>query len=48
MFCDELKKAHELLSSRGISVGSIQDGGDMQFFEIRDAEGNLIQICKEP
>jgi hypothetical protein len=47
IFCDKLKKGHELLSSRGILVGPIQDGGDMQFFEIRDTEGHLIQVCKE-
>jgi hypothetical protein len=47
IFCDKLKKAHELLSSRGILVGPIQDGGDTQFFEIRDIENNCIQICKE-
>lgn len=48
IFCDDLKKAHELLSTRGILVGPIQDGGDMQFFEIHDIEGHLIQVCKEP
>jgi hypothetical protein len=48
IFCDKLKKAHEQLSSRGMVVGPIQDGGDMQFFEIRDGEGHVIQICKEP
>jgi hypothetical protein len=48
IFCDKLKKAHEWLNRRGVAPGSIQDGGDMQFFEIRDIEGNLIQICKEP
>jgi hypothetical protein len=48
IFCDKLKKAYEHLSNRGIVVGPIQDGGDMQFFEIRDTERNLIQICKEP
>ena len=48
IFCDKLKKAHEHLSSRGILAGPIQDGGDMQFFEIRDPEGHLIEICKEP
>jgi hypothetical protein len=48
IFCDKLKKAHEQLSSRGIAPGPIQDGGDMQFFEIRDLEDNLIQVCKEP
>jgi catechol 2,3-dioxygenase-like lactoylglutathione lyase family enzyme len=48
IFCDKLKKAHEQLSSRGVLVGPIRDGGDMQFFEIRDPEGHLIEICKEP
>jgi len=47
IFCDKLKKANELLSSRGILVGPIQDGGDMQFFEVRDIEGHLFQICNE-
>ncbi len=48
IFCDKLKKAHEKLSGRGVLVGPIQDGGDTQFFEVRDCEGNLVQICKEP
>jgi hypothetical protein len=48
IFCDKLKKGHERLLSRGVLAGPIQDGGDMQFFEIRDTEGHLIQICKEP
>jgi hypothetical protein len=48
IFCDKLNRAHEQLSNRGILVGPIQDGGDTQLFEIRDTEGNLIQICKEP
>jgi hypothetical protein len=48
IFCDKLKKAHEHLSSRGVLIGPIQDGDDMQFFELRDTEGHLIEICKEP
>ena len=48
IFCDKLKKAYEHLSGRGVLAGPIQDGGDMQFFEIRDTEGHLIEICKEP
>jgi hypothetical protein len=48
IFCGKLNKGHEQLTSRGMSVGPIQDGGDTQFFEIRDTEGNVIQICKEP
>lgn len=47
IFSDKLKKAHEYLSSRGIVVGPIEDGGDAEFFEIPDTEGNSIQICKE-
>jgi len=48
IFCEKLKKGHEQLASRGVLVGPIQDGGDTQFFEIRDTEGNVIQVCKEP
>jgi hypothetical protein len=47
IFCDKLKQAYEQLSGRGIAVGPMQDGGDTQFFELRDSEGNLIQVCKE-
>jgi hypothetical protein len=45
IFCDNLKKAHELLSTRRILVGPVQDGGDTQYFEIRDIQGHLIQVC---
>jgi hypothetical protein len=48
IFCDKLKKGLEQLTNRGVLPGPIQDGGDTQFFEIRDTEGNVIQICKEP
>lgn len=48
IFTNKLKKAHEYLRSRGATPGPIQDGGGTQFFEIRDPEGNIIEICKEP
>jgi hypothetical protein len=48
IFCERLKKGHEQLAAKGLVVGPIQDGGDTQLFEIRDTEGNVIQICKEP
>ncbi|MGH9504537.1 MAG: VOC family protein [Terriglobales bacterium] len=48
IFCDNLKKAYERLSSRGVLPGPFQDGGDMKFFELRDTEGHLLEICKEP
>jgi hypothetical protein len=47
MFCNKLEKARDYLSRRGVVPEPLQDGGDMKFFEIRDIEGNLIQICKE-
>jgi len=48
IFCNKLEKGHDHLMSRGVLAGTIQDGGDTQFFEIRDTEGNVIEICKEP
>jgi hypothetical protein len=48
IFCDKLRQAHEFLSARGTAAGPIQDCRGTQFFEIRDPEGNVIEICKEP
>lgn len=48
IFCDKLNKGHEYLCARGVLAGPIQDGGDTRFFEIRDTEGHLIEICREP
>jgi glycosyltransferase A (GT-A) superfamily protein (DUF2064 family) len=48
IFTDKLKKANEYLLGRDAVLGPIQDGGGTQFFEIRDLEGNVIEICKEP
>ena len=48
IFCNKLEKAHAYLSRHGICPGPIQLCGDMQFFEVRDIEGNIIQVCKEP
>ncbi len=48
IFSDKLKKAHERLSSRGVLAGPIQSDSETEFFEVRDTEGNVIEICKEP
>jgi catechol 2,3-dioxygenase-like lactoylglutathione lyase family enzyme len=48
IFCNNLKKAREHFTGQGVIAGPIQDGGDMQLFEIRDPEGHLIEIAKEP
>ena len=44
-----LKKARELLISRGVNVSEIQqDRQGTQYFEMRDLEGNVIEISEEP
>ena len=44
-----LKKARELLISRGVNVGDIQqDRQGTHCFEMRDLEGNVIEISEEP
>ncbi len=48
LFCRNLAKARQYLQSRGVIAGPTQDGGGTEFFEIRDLEGNVIEICKEP
>src|SRR2546430_3654111 len=48
IFCSKLKKAHEYLRGRGVAAGPILDGGGTEFFEVRDPENNVIEICREP
>jgi hypothetical protein len=48
IFCTNLKKAHEHFRVGIALAGPIQDGGGLQFFGVRDPEGNVIEICKEP
>ncbi len=44
-----LTKAREFLISRGVNVGEIQeDRQGTHFFEMRDLEGNLIEISEVP
>jgi len=44
-----LKKAREFLISRGVNVSEIQqDRQGTHYFEMRDLEGNVIEISEEP
>jgi len=44
-----MKKAREFLISRGLSVGEIQqDRQGTHYFEMRDLEGNVLEIFEEP
>ncbi len=47
-FSDKLDKAHQMLVSRGIDAGPIKsDPGGTRFFEFRDLEGNILEVCEE-
>ena len=49
LYSTNLKKARESLISRGVNVGDIQkDRQGTQYFEMRDIEGNVIEITEEP
>lgn len=47
IFSDNINKAHQKLTERGIAVGPVQ-GDAPKFFEIRDPEGNTIEVSEEP
>ena len=48
IFSGNLKKAYEHMASRGVSAAMIQEDGETRFFEIRDLESNILEICEEP
>jgi hypothetical protein len=48
IFCSRLKKVHEYVAARGAMAGPIQQGGGTEFFEIRDRENNVIEVCRAP
>jgi len=49
MNASNVKKAREFLIARGVNVSPIQeDRQGTHFFEMRDLEGNVIEISEEP
>jgi catechol 2,3-dioxygenase-like lactoylglutathione lyase family enzyme len=49
LFTKNINKARDYVSSRGASVGPIeQDAQGTHYFEIRDLDGNVIEVCEEP
>jgi catechol 2,3-dioxygenase-like lactoylglutathione lyase family enzyme len=49
LYSSNLKKAREFLASRGVNVTNIQqDRQGTHYFEMRDPEGNVIEITEEP
>lgn len=49
LFAAKLKKAWEFLNAHEISITAIQqDRQGTHYFEMRDLEGNMIEITEEP
>jgi catechol 2,3-dioxygenase-like lactoylglutathione lyase family enzyme len=49
LYCSSARKAREFLASRAVTVSEIQqDSQGTHYFEMRDMEGNRIEICEEP
>ena len=49
LYASNVQKARDALSSRGVNVGDIQqDRQGTHYFEMRDLEGNLIEVSEEP
>jgi hypothetical protein len=49
LYTSRIEKARDYLSSRGVNVDEIQqDRQGTRFFEMRDLESNVIEICEEP
>jgi catechol 2,3-dioxygenase-like lactoylglutathione lyase family enzyme len=49
LYTSRIEKARSRLIGRGVTVGEIQrDRQNTRFFEMRDLEGNVIEICDEP
>lgn len=49
LYASNVTKAREVLSSRGVGVGEIQqDRQGTRYFEMRDLEGNVIEVSEEP
>jgi hypothetical protein len=49
LYASNVKKAREILGSRGVNVGEIQqDRQRTHYFEMRDLEGNVIEVSEEP
>jgi len=49
LYASNIKKARAVLGSRGVNVGEIQqDQQGTYYFEMRDLEGNVIEVSDEP
>jgi catechol-2,3-dioxygenase len=45
LYAPDIRKAHETLQQRGVSVGPIRDYGTVQMFDFTDIEGRVLNVC---
>ena len=49
LYTSRIEKARDFLTTRGVNVSEIQqDRQGTRFFEMRDLEGNVVEITEEP
>ena len=49
LFTKKIGRIRDVLVARGVEVGPIaQDRQGIHYFQIRDPEGNLIEVIEEP
>jgi catechol 2,3-dioxygenase-like lactoylglutathione lyase family enzyme len=49
LFTKEIEKVHARFVSKGVVVWPVQnDSGGNLFFQFKDSEGNIIEMCLEP
>ncbi|MFI5111783.1 MAG: VOC family protein [Terriglobales bacterium] len=49
IYTSKAAKANDLLVKRGVMVGPVQqDAQGTNFFEVRDCDGNLLEVSEEP
>ena len=49
LFTKKIGRIRDVLVARGVKVGAIeQDRQGIRYFQIRDPEGNLIEVIEEP
>ena len=49
LYASDIERARKYLTARGVEIGDVQKNRQgTTFFEIRDPEGHIIEICEEP
>ncbi|WP_202710228.1 VOC family protein [Sporosalibacterium faouarense] len=44
-YVSNITEAYDNLKSKGVELGSIEDGGGVQWFWFKDISGNRLEVC---